>query len=504
MTLSAASFAIEKLAEPGYRAAIRTPPANVELEIALLGAILVNNRAYEKVGEFLAAEHFAEPAHARIFAACHTLIQRGQQASPATLKLFFEQDGSLNEVGGVRYLAELAASALTIIDTEHYGRAIHDLALRRQLIGIGEDIVNDAYKIDLEDTASDQIEAAEHKLFELAGSGQSEGGFQEFGRTLVSAIRMAETAFRREGQLTGVNTGFTRLNALLGGLQRSDLIILAGRPGMGKTAFATNMAFNAARSEIQERGPNGEMTVSQNVVAFFSLEMSAEQLALRILGEQSGVSSDRIRRGQISSDEFNNVFRASQEIARYKIFIDDTPGLSVSALRTRARRLKRTQKRLDMIVVDYLQLMRPAPGSRQENRVQEISEITRGLKGLAKELDVPVVALSQLSRAVEQREDKRPQLADLRESGSIEQDADVVMFVYREEYYEARKEPSNGDSPEWHEWHANMERIHKLAEVIVAKQRHGPTDKVQLQFEGELTRFGDLDTSHHESGEAPF
>ncbi len=486
----------------GYRGAFRTPPANVELEIALLGAILVNNRAYEKVSEFLLPEHFIEPAHARIFAAAATLIQRGQQASPATLKLYFEQDEALAEVGGVRYLAELAASALNIIDAEHYGRVIYDLYLRRQLIDLGEDIVNQAYSADLDSTALSQIEGAEQKLFELASSGQIEGGFQEFSRTLTSAIRMAEAAFRREGQLTGVTTGFTQMDRLLGGLQKSDLIILAGRPGMGKTALATNIAFNAAKAQVEEIDEQGRRTPVNYVVAIFSLEMSAEQLALRILGEQSGVSSDRIRRGQIQAEEFNRVFQASQQIARHKIYIDDTPALSVPALRTRARRLMRTAGRLDLVVIDYLQLMRPAPGSRNENRVQEISEITRGLKSLAKELDVPVLALSQLSRAVEQREDKRPQLADLRESGSIEQDADVVMFVYREEYYLARQEPAEGTS-EHAEWLESMNRIHNLAEVIIAKQRHGPTDKVRLMFEAELTRFGDLDTSHG-LGDAPF
>jgi replicative DNA helicase len=504
MSTSSTSAVVTPLgAESGFRTPFRTPPANVDLEIALLGAILVNNRAYEKVAEFLAPEHFAEPAHGRIYAAAATLIQRGQQASPATLKLHFEQDESLAAVGGARYLAELAAAALNIIDAEHYGRTIHDLYLRRQLINLGEDVVNAAYDADLDSNALTQIEAAEHKLFELASTGQIEGGFEEFGRTLTSALRMAEAAFRREGQLTGVTTGFDGLDRLLGGLQKSDLIILAGRPGMGKTALSTNIAFNAARARVEERDETGRKVPVQYVVAFFSLEMSAEQLALRILAEHSGVSSDRVRRGQIKDEEFQKIFQASQEIARSKIFIDDTPALTVSALRTRARRLMRTQRRLDLVVVDYLQLMRPAPGSRPDNRVQEISEITRGLKALAKELDVPVIALSQLSRAVEQREDKRPQLADLRESGSIEQDADVVMFVFREEYYEARLEPSNPDSPEWHEWHERMEKIHNLAEVIIAKQRHGPTDRVRLMFEAELTRFGNLETAHA-AGDAPF
>jgi len=485
--------------EPAYRQA----PANIDLEMALLGAILVNNRAYERVSDFLLAEHFADSVHGRIYRAATTLIERGQQASPATLRTLFEQDPALAELGGGRYLAELAANALNIIDAEAYGRTIHDLFLRRELIQIGEEVVNDAYVADIDGSAVSQIEAAEHKLFELATTGEHDSGFQEFGRTLTSAIKMAEAAFRREGRLTGTTTGLTRLDQLLGGLQPSDLLILAGRPGMGKTALATNIAFNAASAEVEERDAHGTVTGRRhNVVGFFSLEMSAEQLALRILGEQSGVPSDMVRRGQINNDQFQKVLVASQDLARLKLFIDDTPALSVSALRTRARRLMRTQGYLDLVVVDYLQLMRAAPSSRQENRVQEISEITRGLKSLAKELDVPVLALSQLSRAVEQREDKRPQLADLRESGSIEQDADVVMFVYREHYYLARKEPTP-ETADWEAWDAEMDRVVNLAEVIIAKQRHGPTDKVQLSFQGELTKFGNLDTIH-QSDDAPF
>jgi replicative DNA helicase len=485
--------------EPSYR----SPPANIEIEIALLGAILVNNRAYEKVSEFLLPEHFADGVHGRIFEACGKLIERGQQATPATLRRYFENDADLADVGGARYLAEMAASAFNIIDAEDYGRTLYDLHLRRSLIELGEDVVNEAYGADLDINAVQQIEKAEHRLFELASTGQIEGGFQAFDRTLVKALQMAESAFRREGMLTGVTTGLEGLDKLLGGLQRSDLLILAGRPGMGKTALATNIAFNAARASFEELAENGTRTrVDGHVVALFSLEMSAEQLVLRILAEHSGVSSDRVRRGAITNDEFQKVFVASQEISKSRIFIDDTPALSVSALRTRCRRLLRTQGRLVMIVVDYIQLMRGSPNGRPENRVQEISEITRGLKGLAKELDVPVLALSQLSRAVEQREDKRPQLSDLRESGSIEQDADVVMFVYREEYYLGRKEPAEGTA-EHAEWQAEMDKVHNMAEVIVAKQRHGPTDKVRLLFEAELTRFGNLAPTGM-GGDVPF
>ncbi|MSO77167.1 MAG: replicative DNA helicase [Alphaproteobacteria bacterium] len=471
--------------------AYRQPPANVDVEMALLGAILVNNRALEKVQEFLLPEHFVEPAHARIYDAIVRLTQRGQQASPATLRHHLEQDEQLAGVGGAQYLAQLAAAALNIIDAEDYGRTIHDLHLRRELIGLGEDVVNTAYGPDLDGSALDQIEAAEHRLYEIAAVGQHEGGFREFGCSLAGAIRFVEAAYRREGRLTGIPTGFGHLDRLLGGLQRSDLIVLASRPSMGKTSLATNIAFNAARALVEEVDEAGNRTsVGGHVIGFFSLEMSAEQLASRILAEQSGVPSDRMRRGQINNDDFQKVFLASQELSSLKLFIDDTPAPTVATVRTRARRLKRIEGRLDLVVIDYLQLLRPGGAARSDNRVQEISEITRGLKAVAKELNVPVLALSQLSRAVEQRDDKRPQLSDLRESGSIEQDSDVVMFIYREEYYLSRKEPRE-DTPEHDAWKADMEKVHNVAEVIVAKQRHGPIDRVRLMFMAELTRFGD-------------
>ena len=472
----------------------REAPADIGVEMALLGALLVNNSAFDRVSDLIGPEAFADLAHQRIFEAIQRLIEGGRQATATTLRRQFEQEESLKDLGGARYLAELAAGAANIIDAADYARLIQDLFLRRQLIDIGTGTVNGAYSADPEMDAEGLIEDAEQKLFDLAVSGNVESGFQPFSASLHKAIEMAETAFNRDGRLTGTPTGFERLNDLLGGLQRSDLLILAGRPGMGKTALATNMAFNAAKARISD--DDGERGHS---VAFFSLEMSAEQLALRILAEESGVPSDRVRRGQIEQHDFDKVFEASEELARLRLFIDDTPAISVSALRTRARRLLRTEKRLDLIVVDYLQLMQPPRTARTDNRVQEISEITRGLKAIAKELNVPVLALSQLSRAVEQREDKRPQLADLRESGSIEQDADVVMFVYREEYYLERKEPPEG-ADDHAQWQADMERVHGLAEVIIAKQRHGPTDKVMLTFEGARTRFGDRE---EHSGDYP-
>ena len=462
--------------------------------MGLIGAILVNNRAFERVSEFLRPAHFADPAHARIFEVCGVMIERGQHADPTTLKQFFENDADFAEIGGVQYLARLAANAVTIINAEHYGRLIHDLHLRRELIEIGTDMVNDAFVAELDSAATDQIETAEQSLYDLATTGDYDGGFKPFTTALTGAIDMAQAAFKRDGGLAGVGTGFRKLDMMLGGLHPSDLIIIAGRPSMGKTAFATNIAFNIAKAIVRERE---EDLTARSSVGFFSLEMSSEQLATRILGEEAQISSDKIRRGELNSPEFENVVRASQTLQNAPFFIDDTPALTVSGLRTRARRLKR-QQGLSLIVVDYLQLLQGSARS-SDNRVQEISEITRGLKTLAKELDVPVVAVSQLSRAVEQRDDKRPQLADLRESGTIEQDADVVMFIYREEYYLSREEPGrlNTKSDEDYalkreQWEHRLQEVQNKAEVIIGKQRHGPTGKVELWFHGELTKFLDI------------
>ena len=488
-------------AQSGDDPAYRQLPANLEIEMALLGAILVDNRILEQVADILEAGHFFDPSHQRIYDAVRRMTERGSQASPATLKDYFQQQARLADVGGPRYLAELAASAIGVIDAVSFAQAIHDLHLRRALISIGGEVVNEAYDSDIELTAAGRIEKAEHRLFELATTGAEQPGFRPFSGTLAAAIDMAESAFRRGGSLTGVATGFNDLDAKLGGLQRSDFLVLAGRPGMGKTALATNIAFNAARLSFQERGEDDEARhIDGHAVAIFSLEMSAEQLALRILAEQAEVSSDEIRRGRISQADFDSVFRASQTLENLTLFIDDTPAITVSQLRTRARRLLRSHGRLDLIVVDYIQLMQPGAGRRPENRVQEVSEITRGLKTVAKELDLPILAVSQLSRAVEQREDKRPQLADLRESGSIEQDADVVMFIYREEYYLARKEPPEG-TDEHQDWQDKMERVHNLADVIIAKQRHGPTGKIELLFDGRFTRFANFGKT--QDGEPP-
>ena len=482
--------------DQGAAAGFRSMPHNLEAEKALLGAILVNNRAHEQVSEFLRAEHFAVEQHAKVFQAAEKLIDHGQIADPVTLKRYFENENSLMEVGGPAYLTDLAASAVTVINAREYGRIVYDLYLKRELINLGEDVVNGAYGGEVDDSATDQIERAEQALYDLATSGNYEGGFQDFKSSVIAAIHSAEAAHKRDGGLAGVATDFHDMDALLGGLHKSDLIILAGRPSMGKTALATNIAFNVAHNYSRSGGENGA------VVGFFSLEMSAEQLASRILSEQAELSSDKIRKGLLEQDEFTKLVGASNMLHNIPLFIDDTPALTVSALRTRARRLKRRHN-LGLIVIDYLQLVSGSATSRSDGRVQEVSEITRGLKTLAKELEVPVLALSQLSRTVEQRDPPRPQLADLRESGSIEQDADVVMFIYREEYYMERKKPSRrADEDEGklmeriERWETVLEDIHMVAEVIVAKQRHGPIGNVPMHFNGAFTRFGDLDKEH--------
>ncbi len=481
---------------------LRIPPHNLEAEQQLLGAILVNNRNLEKVSEFLRPEHFAEPAHARIFEACDKLIGRGQIADPVTLRSLLEHDPALAELGGAAYLAELVQGLVTVVNAEDYGRLVHDLHLRRELIALGEDVVNDAYDVDPDAGALEQIHAAEQKLYDLATVGQTEGGFRDFRRAVIGAIELAEAAHKREGKLSGVPTGLADMDRKLGGLHPSDLVVLAGRPSMGKTSLATNIAFNAARAYRPGRDELGRPKAEDGaVVAFFSLEMSAEQLATRILAEQAQIASHKIRQGELSHEEFQRLVVASQELHSLPLYIDDTPALSVPAVRTRARRLAR-QHGLGLVIIDYLQLLRGA--GRVENRVQEISEITRGLKALAKELNVPVLALSQLSRAVEQRDDKRPQLSDLRESGTIEQDSDVVMFVFREQYYLERGEP--GRKPEeseekfadrYERWHQRLEEVANTAEVIIAKQRHGPVGTVRLYFDGNYTRFGDLIPEDH-------
>jgi replicative DNA helicase len=477
-------------AAPEYRVA----PNNIDAEQALLGAILVNNDAFYRVSDFLEPGHFFEDLHRRIYEIAATLIRQGKLASPITLKTFLGD----HDLGGLtvsQYLARLAAEATTVINADAYGRTVYDLALRRNLIGIGEDLVNTAYDSPVESSPRDQIEEAERRLYQLAESGKYDGGFQRFSDALTHAIDMAAAAFKRDGRLSGIATGLSDLDRMMGGLQSSDLVIVAGRPGMGKTALATNIAFNIAKAYQGEKQPDGTVkTMNGGIIGFFSLEMSAEQLATRIIAEQSGIPSYKIRRGDIREDDFFKITDVARDMQTIPFYIDQTGGISIAQLTARARRLKR-QRGLDMLVVDYLQLL-SGSSKKGENRVQELTEITTGLKALAKELNVPVVALSQLSRQVESRDDKRPQLSDLRESGSIEQDADVVMFVFREEYYLKNKEPKPG-TEEHIKWQDEMALVHGKAEVIIGKQRHGPTGTVQLAFHAEVTRFGNLAQEDH-------
>jgi len=473
--------------KPGYR----TAPHNIEAEQSLLGAVLVNNEALYRVSDFLEPTHFFEPIHQQIFDIARSLIRTGKLASPVTLKTFLPADANIAGLTLPQYLARLAAEATTIINAADYGRAIYDLAIRRDLIQIGEEMVNVAFDAPVDFAPREQIEDAERRLYDLAETGRYGGGFLRFETALTTALEMASHAYQRDGKLSGLATGLRDLDSKMGGLQKSDRIILAGRPGMGKTSLATNIAYNVARAWLGEVQADGQtITVNGGRVGFFSLEMSAEQLATRILSEQTDISSSKIRRGEITQADFEVIKDKSIEIQNLPLFIDETGGLSIAQLAARARRLKR-QRGLDLIVIDYIQLLQGSTKRSSENRVQEITEITTNLKALAKELTVPIIALSQLSRQVENREDKRPQLSDLRESGSIEQDADVVLFVFREEYYLTNKEPRPG-SDEHIKWQTDMEAAHGKAEVIIGKQRHGPTGTVNLQFEASVTRFDNL------------
>ena len=474
----------------------RTAPHNIELEQALLGAILVNNEAFYRVSDFLEPRHFFEPIHQKLYEIAASLVRVGKTATPITLKTFLPSDLDVAGLTASQYLARLAAEATTVINASDYGRTIYDLAIRRALILIGEEVVNAAYDAPADGRPRDQIEQAERSLYELAETGRYGGGFQRFAQALTTAVEMAAHAYQRDGKLSGLATGLRDLDRMMGGLQKSDLIILAGRPGMGKSSLATNVGYNVAKAWEGGVRADGQMeSTNGGIVGFFSLEMSAEQLATRMLSEQTEIASYRIRRGEIASADFDRIADAAREMERIPFYIDETGGLSVAQLAARARRLKR-QRGLDLLVIDYIQLLQGSSRRAQEGRVQEVTEITTSLKALAKELNIPILALSQLSRAVESRDDKRPQLSDLRESGSIEQDADVVLFVFREEYYLKNKEPRPG-TEEHFKWQTEMEPVHGRAEVIIGKQRHGPTGTVALQFKADVTRFSDLAEEDH-------
>ncbi len=484
---------ISESAEPAATAL----PQNVEAEAALLGALMIDNRLVEDVQLKLKPHHFFESLHGRIYEAILKLTDRAMVANPVTLRPTFEADESMKEVGGPAYLAQLTGSGAAIIGAKDFAAQIYDLALLRALIEVGRDLVEGALDTSEDVAPLEQIEKAETELYKVAEEGGAEGKAKSFGQAAIESIRNAEAALNRGGGLTGITTGFEGLNSRIGGLQRSDLIIVAGRPGMGKSALATNMAFSAAERFMQDQADGIDAKASAGApIAIFSLEMSSEQLVTRVLSEQAKVTAEQIRTGNIGRNEFQSFARTAERLHSLPFYIDDTAGLTIAALRTRARRLKR-QKGIGMIVVDYLQLLQ-GTSKGGDNRVQEISEISRGLKQLAKELDVPVIGLSQLSRAVEQREDKRPQLSDLRESGSIEQDADIVMFVYREDYYLKAHEPKHpipGDPAEaftaFDEWDQKYRQIEGMAELIVAKNRHGATGKERLRFEGRFTKFSD-------------
>ncbi len=465
-------------------------PHSIEAEQQLLGAILTNNDVYDRIASIIRPEHFYDPVHRRIYEQAASRIAKNMLASPVTLKAYLEDDEGLKELGGAAYLARLAGAAISSFAVRDYAQMIYDFAIRRELIALGNDIAGKASKVEADKEPKDQIVDAEQALYALGEEGKSESGFQSFLKAVTDAVNVANAAYQRDGGMSGVSTGLIDMDKKLGGLHKSDLLILAGRPSMGKTSLATNIAYNIAKAYKKGKLPDGtEGAVDGGVVGFYSLEMSAEQLAARILSEASEVPSERIRRGDMTETEFRRFVEAAKQLEACPLFIDDTPALPISQLAARARRLKRTHG-LDALFIDYLQLVRGT--GKGENRVNEISEITMGLKAIAKELQIPVIALSQLSRQVENREDKRPQLSDLRESGSIEQDADVVMFVFREEYYKEREKPGDHELDKMAIWQEEMERLHGKAEVVIGKQRHGPIGTVELSFEGQFTRFGNL------------
>ena len=458
---------------------IREVPVNTGAEQALLGAILSNNLAYEKVEEFLEPEYFSSKINKTIFKSIKKLITNDQIADLNTIKVQLDGNKEFGEHGGLSYLLKLCENTVSIINSKQYGELIFDLYLRRRLIDLGTNLINNSYNTEDEGNSRALIEKTEQNLFNLIQNNEFDSGPRDFQEIMQRTIDYAEKAFKKSKDVIGIKTGLSDFDKKIGGLHKSDLIIIAGRPSMGKTAFATNIASNISKEFENKRN-----------VLFFSLEMSSEQLATRLLGELSEISSENIRTGNLSKTDFSKILSSSDDLKKLNLFIDDTPALTISSIRTRARRLKR-KSGLDLIILDYLQLVNGESKKTNDNRVQEISDITRGLKAIAKELDLPVIALSQLSRKVEDREEKRPQLADLRESGAIEQDADLVVFLYREEYYLARTEPPEGT--EKHEvWTNKMEKVHNIAEAIIAKHRHGPISKVKLHFNPSWTKFSDL------------
>jgi len=477
---------------------IRIMPHNDVAEQMLLGTLLCNNEYYNKISDILRPEYFYIPIHQKIYESIQKFIEKGMLASTVSLKNFFDQDTSLQDMKGGEYLNILAAFGSSIINVLDYSKLLFSLYIKRQLIEFGQEVVNTAYTEDLDNNGEEQLEEIENKLFKLSESNQSnKGEFVHLRNNLLASIEKIQSAFKHKDSVTGTASGFKDLDSLLGGFQNSDLIILAGRPSMGKTAIVVNMAYNATKF-LQKKFQDEKQQKAKNVVSekiiepsigIFSLEMSGEQLATRLISMISGISSSKLRSGHMNQEDFAKVVYANKDMQNMPIFIDDTPALSIAALRTRARRLKR-KNNVSLIVVDYLQLLKGSSKYSESNRVLEVSEITQGLKTIAKELNIPIIALSQLSRAVELREDKRPLLSDLRESGSIEQDADIVMFIFREDYYLMRKRPKEG-TVEHEKWQNEMDNVMNVTELIIAKQRNGPIGTVKIHFDSKTTKFTD-------------
>ncbi|MFA1688389.1 replicative DNA helicase [Candidatus Rickettsia barbariae] len=465
----------------------RVLPSNVQAEQMLLGAILTNNELLNYVSDFLRDEHFFEPIHQKIYKAIEKITEKGLTATPITLRSILTQDELFQEVEGAEYLAKLITMSMMVINPLDYGKIIYDLAIKRNLINIGEEVVNNAYNSSLEVEAKEQIEHAEAKLYDLASEGLNEKSFTKIGISISESLASINRAMKNNDHIIGISTGLIDLDNKLCGFHNSDLIILAGRPSMGKTAFAINLALNTCNNmRLKNIRDNQEI----QSVGFFSLEMSSEQLTTRLLSMCAEIDSTSLRTGILGEEKYNRLRKEANTLSELQFFIDDTPALSISAIRTRARRMKRKHN-LGILFIDYLQLIRGV--SKSENRVSEISEITQGLKAIAKELNIPVIALSQLSRAVELREDKKPMLSDLRESGTIEQDADIVMFIYREEYYLTRKEPAAGDAKHA-AWLDKLNKVYNIADIIVAKHRNGPVGNVPLYYDSQFSKFGNLET----------
>lgn len=469
----------------------RKLPANFHAEQMLLGAIIINSNLIEQVNEFLRPEHFIETLHQKIYSAIEILSEKGLSSTTVTLKSMLDKDQIYQEANGDEYLIKLTTIAMVVINPLDYGKIIYDLAIKRSLIAIGEEIVNTSYDSTLEQSASEQLEMAETRLYQLASEGMREKGFASIRESIAESLESINRAMKHKNHVTGISTGLVDLDHKLAGFHNSDLIIIAGRPSMGKTAFAINFALNACRA-LAEKAKDGEKPGS---VGFFSLEMSSEQLSSRLLSMMARIDSTNLKSGKVNEEHYNDLRKAASELSELQFFIDDTPALSISAIRARARKLKR-KNNLGILFIDYLQLLRGS--TKADNRVLEISEITQGLKAIAKELNIPVIALSQLSRAVEQREDKRPMLSDLRESGSIEQDADLVMFLYREEYYLRRKEPVPGDQ-KYADWQAQLDKAHNLAEILIAKHRNGAIGNVQLYYVDKFSSVSNLDRAHSQN-----